>query len=180
MEYKSRWKRNELCGRCSAYDGKCVTLHAQWTALPLPTGGDYTPPPSSGGSDSTPPTRVKITFHTNGGTVVEPIEIAYNTKVNDLSVPTREGYRFDGWYQDEALTMKWAEGTSVTASLTLYTKWTALSAEEPQEPEEELPRVTFIDIETHWAREMIEELATQGIIQGYEDGTFRPNASISR
>ncbi|MBE1557206.1 InlB B-repeat-containing protein, partial [Sporosarcina limicola] len=56
-----------------------VTLHAQWTAMPPSTGGDYTPSPSSGGSDSTPPTRVKITFHTNGGTVVEPIEIAYNT-----------------------------------------------------------------------------------------------------
>lgn len=41
---------------------------------------------------------------------------------------------------------------------------------EPQEAEEELPRVTFIDIETHWGREMLEVLATQGIIQGYEDG----------
>jgi len=38
----------------------------------------------------------------------------------------------------------------------------------------------FGDIENHWAKEMIEDLATQGIIQGYEDGTFRPNAPISR
>ncbi|KOY83653.1 S-layer homology domain-containing protein [Lysinibacillus macroides] len=35
-------------------------------------------------------------------------------------------------------------------------------------------------MDKHWAQEMIEALATQGIIQGYEDGTFRPNESISR
>lgn len=40
--------------------------------------------------------------------------------------------------------------------------------------------MTFQDVENHWAQDMIEALATQGIIKGYEDGTFRPNESISR
>jgi len=35
-------------------------------------------------------------------------------------------------------------------------------------------------MDSHWAKEIVEELATLEIIQGYEDGTFRPNEPISR
>ncbi|QPR70451.1 S-layer homology domain-containing protein [Lysinibacillus macroides] len=35
-------------------------------------------------------------------------------------------------------------------------------------------------MERHWAKEMIKELTEAGIIQGFEDGTFRPNEVISR
>ncbi|AJK90062.1 S-layer protein [Lysinibacillus sp. A1] len=33
---------------------------------------------------------------------------------------------------------------------------------------------------THWAKEMIEYIAPRGIINGYPDGTFRPDESIQR
>jgi len=39
---------------------------------------------------------------------------------------------------------------------------------------------TFSDITDHPAQEQIEELASRGVIQGYEDGTFRPDTTISR
>ncbi|AVK83258.1 hypothetical protein C3943_06610 [Lysinibacillus sp. B2A1] len=155
-------------------------------------GNESTPSPAPiqeliDNNNFSPPVPMKITFHTNGGAVIEPIEMAYNTKVSDLPVPTKEGYRFDGWYQDEALTKLWAKEMLVKENLTLYAKWTALPVEEPEAPKEpqqpSQPKpsvVTFQDIENHWAQEMIEALATQGIIKGYEDGTFRPNESISR
>ncbi|MEP0871988.1 family 10 glycosylhydrolase [Trichocoleus desertorum AS-A10] len=38
----------------------------------------------------------------------------------------------------------------------------------------------FPDIQTHWARAFIENLAQRNIIKGFEDGTFRPNQSITR
>jgi len=38
----------------------------------------------------------------------------------------------------------------------------------------------FSDIQNHWARLFIEGLATQGIISGLPDGTFRPNQAMSR
>lgn len=38
----------------------------------------------------------------------------------------------------------------------------------------------FPDIQTHWARVFIENLAQRNIIKGFEDGTFRPNQSITR
>lgn len=40
--------------------------------------------------------------------------------------------------------------------------------------------VNFNDISTHWARTNIEQLAARGAISGYPDGSFRPNASITR
>ena len=38
----------------------------------------------------------------------------------------------------------------------------------------------FSDIQNHWARLFIEGLASQGIISGFPDGTFRPNQAMSR
>ncbi|WP_230199366.1 S-layer homology domain-containing protein [Bacillus ndiopicus] len=159
-----------------------VSATIKFDATPS-TGGNTTSPSTSNDNDDSAPAPVKITLHTNGGTVLAPIELAYNTKISDLPIPTRGGYRFDGWYEDEALTKPWAADTVVRENISLYAKWTALPVEEsesPQEPQPSKPTVTFGDVETHWAKEMIEELAAQGIIQGYEDGTFRPNESVSR
>ncbi|MBD2292652.1 S-layer homology domain-containing protein [Anabaena sphaerica FACHB-251] len=42
-------------------------------------------------------------------------------------------------------------------------------------------RVTFSDIpKNYWARDYIAELAAMEIIDGYPDGTFRPNAPVTR
>ncbi|MGE7110896.1 S-layer homology domain-containing protein [Lysinibacillus sp. NPDC047702] len=141
---------------------------------------------TSSNDNNLSPAPVKITLHTNGGTTLAPIEIAYNTKISQLPVPAREGFRFDGWYQDAEFTKPWEKEMLVRENIALYAKWTALlvkESEKPQEPQEpQLPKpvVTYGDLSHHWAKEMVEELATLGIIQGYEDGTFRPNAPISR
>ncbi|MFJ7647573.1 InlB B-repeat-containing protein [Lysinibacillus sp. NPDC097279] len=162
-----------------------VTLYAQWVENPPTTGGGGYPttPPVTNDQDDSPPAKVKITLYTNGGTVMKPIEITANTKVSDLPVPTKEGYRFYGWYQDEALTKQWHEETIVRVNISLYAKWTPFPVEEPkppQEPQTPKPIVTFGDLDGHWAKEMVEELSAQGIIQGFDDGTFRPNTPISR
>ena len=38
----------------------------------------------------------------------------------------------------------------------------------------------FIDIAGHWAENVIEKAASEGIVNGYEDNSFRPNNSITR
>ena len=38
----------------------------------------------------------------------------------------------------------------------------------------------FPDIKNHWARQFIEALATRRILNGYPDGSFRPNHSVTR
>lgn len=39
---------------------------------------------------------------------------------------------------------------------------------------------TFSDISEHWAKAYIEEAASEGIISGYPDGTFNPDAPVKR
>jgi hypothetical protein len=40
--------------------------------------------------------------------------------------------------------------------------------------------ITFSDIQYHWARSAIENLAQRNIVTGYSDGTFRPNDTVTR
>lgn len=39
-------------------------------------------------------------------------------------------------------------------------------------------RAAFTDIQGHWAQEQIEEMVRQGILDGYPDGSFRPNEPV--
>jgi|GEM_PF-1127032 len=39
---------------------------------------------------------------------------------------------------------------------------------------------TFSDVESHWAKDYIEQLVSSGAIKGYADGTFRPDGTITR
>ncbi|MEQ9622607.1 S-layer homology domain-containing protein [Coleofasciculus chthonoplastes] len=38
----------------------------------------------------------------------------------------------------------------------------------------------FPDIQTHWAKDCINQMASRNLVTGYPDGTFRPNGSITR
>jgi len=40
--------------------------------------------------------------------------------------------------------------------------------------------VAFPDIQTHWAKDCINQMASRNLVTGYPDGTFRPNGSITR
>ena len=39
---------------------------------------------------------------------------------------------------------------------------------------------SFSDVSTHWARKAIAAVSAEGWVSGYPDGTFRPNANITR
>ncbi|MBD2016749.1 DUF3370 family protein [Microcoleus sp. FACHB-53] len=44
-----------------------------------------------------------------------------------------------------------------------------------------IPRALgFTDIQTHWAQACINQMAPRKLVSGYPDGTFRPNATITR
>ncbi len=85
-----------------------TTLHAKWEA----TGGT---------------TEFTITFNVQGGAAVAAVTRASGAQIGTLPTTTRAGFSFDGWYLDEAGTQPVVTTAVVTANLTVFAKWTALS-----------------------------------------------------
>ena len=42
------------------------------------------------------------------------------------------------------------------------------------------PSVSFSDVNGHWAEESIKRLSVQGLVNGFEDGTFHPDDTVTR
>ncbi|GAB6928898.1 hypothetical protein JCM10914A_28810 [Paenibacillus sp. JCM 10914] len=160
-----------------------TTLYAKW----IGNSSSGSSGSGGGGYIPTPPQNSTVYFETNGGNVIVSLSVANDSRLAELPTPTKEGFTFGGWYQDVALTQKWDLLTDrVTKNIKLYAKWIANTSpdpkpgQEPDGPKPELPAVSFDDISGHWAKGMIEELASRGIITGYPDGSFHPNESIQR
>ncbi len=74
--------------------------------------------------DAEPAVTWTVSFESNGGTAV-----AAQTVVNGQSAvrptdPTKDGFDFAGWYKNSGLTEAYDFSAPVTASFTLYAKWT--------------------------------------------------------
>jgi uncharacterized repeat protein (TIGR02543 family) len=52
-------------------------------------------------------------------------QIIIGDKIGELPTPTREGYDFDGWYNDENYTSEVDENEIITSDKTVYAKWIA-------------------------------------------------------
>ncbi|MBR5969082.1 MAG: InlB B-repeat-containing protein [Lachnospiraceae bacterium] len=65
-----------------------------------------------------------VTFETNGGEPMAQRLIKNGVTLNGLEEPTKEGYTFEGWYRESALTNMWNETDQITGNVTLYAKWT--------------------------------------------------------
>jgi hypothetical protein len=40
--------------------------------------------------------------------------------------------------------------------------------------------IKFKDIQNHWAKEDIQKVVAAGLMNGYEDGIFKPDESVTR
>ncbi|HBU81382.1 MAG TPA: hypothetical protein DEF35_07035 [Paenibacillus sp.] len=67
-------------------------------------------------------------------------------------------------------------GNQIRVDVGHFTKFAVLAVDQPKEPVE----VAFNDIESHWAVDLIQQAVREGMVRGYADGTFKPNASITR
>lgn len=65
-----------------------------------------------------------LSFNSNGGSTVSQVTYDINETVTIPSVPVRDGYTFNGWYSDEALTLSYTFNKMPSRDLTLYAKWT--------------------------------------------------------
>lgn len=126
-----------------------VTVTANWTYI----GG-------SGSGGSSRDDSYTLRYDTNGGEKLssESKTSKWTKDYEDLPIPTREGYRFDGWYYDSKLKNEVTGDVKVNTSVvTLYAGWTAV----------EVP--SMLNGDDHFA-----------YVQGYKDGNVRPYGLISR
>ncbi len=73
----------------------------------------------------------KVTFNTQGGSVVPAANPVQGKPMVAPSDPVREGYAFLGWYTDAAGTTAWNFSDPVTSDMTLYAKWEKKASPNP-------------------------------------------------
>ena len=109
-------------------------------------------------------TRYTLTYESNGGTEYEEERYNRNTTVDIDKKPTKDGYVFEGWYEDKELT-KYVEEVKMTKHITVYAKW----VEDNGGAGSGYDTPGSLNSEDHFA-----------YVVGYPDGTVRPNDNISR
>lgn len=113
----------------------------------------------------TPPSELvtktyEVNFYVDGAkTEYAPVvkEAGATVSLSDLPIPYQDGYSFDGWYFDKAMTEKVTESFTLSKNISLYAAFKAAATSE---------KLNDID---HFA-----------YVIGYPDGTVRPNALITR
>ena len=124
-----------------------------YTLLYIPSGGGTG---GSGGGTS----AYTLRYQSNGGTPCpdETKTSAWSKDYDSLPVPVREGYLFTGWFADSGLQTPISEDVQVNRRLvTIYAGW-----EKSMVP-------AMLNGDDHYA-----------YVQGYSDGTVRPNDNITR
>ena len=79
-----------------------------------------------------------VTFESNGGSAVAVQQVANGGKVARPTDPTKEGFTFLGWFEDEALVTLYDFEDPVYSDLTLYADWienTVESSEDEGDPD---------------------------------------------
>ncbi|MBN1761309.1 MAG: InlB B-repeat-containing protein, partial [Chitinispirillaceae bacterium] len=65
-----------------------------------------------------------VSFDVQGGTSIDPLKVAYGSKITAPAEPSRTGYTFKGWYKEEDCTNTWNFATeSVKGVTVLFAKW---------------------------------------------------------
>lgn len=71
------------------------------------------------------PDIYKLSFETNGGSKLEPIDVTYGTYPPDEALATKkEGYVIKSWYRDKEMTIPFdPKKDLVDGNMTIYTEW---------------------------------------------------------
>ena len=136
---------------------------------------------SSGGGGGVSSYTIK--FESNGGSDVKPVSVNKNAVATEPTAPTKEGFKFEGWYTDKELTIAYDFSLKVTKSFTLYAKWSENEKDTEKEPIIDKPEtaISFKDIKTtDWFYENVKYVAQNNLMNGVTDDKFAPNDTLTR
>lgn len=114
-----------------------------------------------------------VIFDGNGGNLETDVRLyVAGDMYHSFPSVTAKGYYFAGWYTDQNVLL--TEDTKVERNLRVTALWS--DKPQTQKPVESL----FSDVtRTDWFSPYVRDLFAAGIIGGYTDNTFRPNAQVS-
>ncbi len=186
--------------------------------------GNRPAPTSTPAPTAAPGNSYTVTFFVDGNpSDYNPVIATAGATVSlsDLPIPYQDGYSFNGWYTDSALTNKVTAEFVLNENVNLYGAFIRNKSAsklndvdhfayiigypdgnvKPESPitREEVATIFFrllkeevrtelmhkfnefsdVDLE-RWSNTAISTLVNGGFLNGYEDGTFRPGASITR
>lgn len=225
---------NEVAGDIASCKVTEVAIEKDETHITLKIGsGGFSPFAlvweSTKPVDPNPGTRDDYTLHyvTNGGNHLssETKSSSWTKDYEDLPIPVRDGYTFEGWYWDLRLTEPVTGDVKVDkTTVTLYAKWSggsygpddtgvsgwletdkhnAFLSGYPDgsfQADKNMTRAevaqmfyallldknvtitkSFSDVPSDaWYAKAVNTLSSLGMLGGYPDGTFRPDAPITR
>ncbi len=140
----------------------------------LKKGGSATVPSGSGGSVATSEKEYTITATAGtGGTITPSGKVKVEEGKNQIfTIKPAQGYDIKDVKVDK-------KSVGVVTSYTFKTvKADAEIAVEFKENGQ--AKISFADIEKHWAKEKIEFVVTKGIFSGTADNTFSPDVAVTR
>ena len=89
-----------------------------------------------------------VSFNSNGGSSRSAITVDTSSTAEKPRTPTRYGFDFIGWYEDENLTKEFDFSNPITKDITLYAKWTPEASEIPSDSEYTYSTYTLAPIDT--------------------------------
>ncbi len=120
------------CGETPVYTGETPVKEA--TAENTYTFAGWTPDIVPVDADATytavydvTVNEYSVTFVTNGGTEIPPVQVAYGEPVTEPEAPEKKSFAFAGWYADESLETPYDFTAKITADTVVYAKWTPIS-----------------------------------------------------
>ncbi|MEA4970108.1 MAG: InlB B-repeat-containing protein, partial [Candidatus Pelethousia sp.] len=106
--FKGWYTENNTLWNFAGSVNRDITLYAKWDAIPI---------------------IFTVNFISNGGSEVPSQSVRKDERAEKPTPnPTREGYSFKGWYEDERLTNEWNFNKKVKEDITLYAKWELIPA----------------------------------------------------
>lgn len=126
----------------------------------------------SGGGSGSVATSYNIKVFTDENFKV--YKLKKNATVNDIEIPQKDGFVFDGWYSDKELTKAVDMNTPITSSISLYPKWV-------KEDKTSEWKNQFTDIsEKDWYFDAVKFVCEKGLFKGLSETSFSPNIPVTR
>ncbi len=165
------------------------------------------------------PKYFTLHYESNGGTKFDDDHYKKDETVTLTNQPTKTGFTFTGWYEDESLT-ELVTRVTMNSDKTVYAGWKADETpdleksdhsayiigypDETVRPEQDITRAEVATIffrlltddarkenwsstndykdvpDDAWYNNAVSTLSNMGILKGYPDGSFKPNAKITR